>query len=80
MGLRGYSSDGKAIWSDGKPLTAMMDNVLASRMGHVFKKIQQNGHAGVGDSIDAGLILRRMLEEEGFHVVEISALENRGID
>lgn len=68
--MRGFNSEGKAIYSDGKPLTSTMDNVLASRLGRVLRKAQANGNDGIGDSIDAGLILRRMLEEEGFEVCE----------
>ena len=62
--------NGVMTYSNGKPLTACMDNVLASRLGSVFKAVQSNGRDGVGDSIDAGLILRRLLEEEGFSVTE----------
>jgi len=56
---------GKMVYSNGEPLTELMDNVLASRLGKVFRAIQENGSGGVGDSIDAGLILRRLLEEAG---------------
>lgn len=68
--MRGFNSEGKPLYSEGKPLTSTMDNVLASRLGRVLRRAQANGSAGIGDSIDAGLILRRLLEEEGFSVCE----------
>lgn len=61
----------KIKYSNGKPLTSMMDNVLASRLGQVAREAGNPQHPGVGDSIDRGLILRRLLEEKGFEVREI---------
>ena len=55
-------------FSNGDPLTAAMDNVLASRLNDVAKKFNEQAS---GDSIDRGLTLRRLLEESGFEVREI---------
>ena len=52
-----------------KPLTPAMDNVLASRLGDIAIDAGNRGRRDVGDSIDRGLILRRLLEEQGFYVV-----------
>ena len=57
-------------FSDGEPLTAAMANVLASRLGSVALEAGKPKHEGVGDSIDRGLILRRLLEESGFEIRE----------
>jgi hypothetical protein len=54
-----------------KPLTAAMDNVLASKLGKVAKAAGDPDRTDVGDSIDRGLILRRMLEEAGFGLIEL---------
>lgn len=45
------------------PLTSMMDNVLASRLGQAARSAQLGG-----DSIDHGLSLLRHLNEMGFEV------------
>jgi hypothetical protein len=52
-----------------KPLTAAMDNVLASKLGKVAVAAGDPKRTDVGDSIDRGLILRRLLEEAGFGLV-----------
>jgi len=52
-----------------EPLTAAMDNVLASKLGNIAIEAGNPKHEGVGDSIDRGLILRRLLEEAGFQLV-----------
>ena len=57
-------------FSNGKPLTAAMDNVLASRLGVIAKEAGQPKRIDVGDSIDRGLILRRLLDEAGFEIIE----------
>jgi hypothetical protein len=50
-----------------KPLTSMMDNVIASRMGSIaYATVANPG----GDSIDTGLILLRLLNEAGLDVVK----------
>lgn len=64
--------NGVMTYSNGKPLTSMMDNVLASRLGSVAIKAMKGS---AGDLIDRGLILRRILEEEGFEIIEIAAKE-----
>jgi hypothetical protein len=63
-------TNGKMVYSNGEPLTALMDNVLASRLGKVFYALQENGSNGIGDSIDAGLILCHLLDQAGFNVIE----------
>jgi hypothetical protein len=52
-----------------EPLTCAMDNVFASVLGGVAREAGNPRHPKVGDSIDRGLILRRLLEEEGFYLV-----------
>jgi hypothetical protein len=54
-------------------LTAAMDNVLASRLGQIANEAGRPRPV-VGDSIDRGLILRRLLEEGGFGVVLLEPL------
>lgn len=52
-----------------KYLTSLMDNVIASRLGDIA--IKAGGRrSDVGDSIDRGLILLRLLKEGGFNVIE----------
>lgn len=53
-----------------QPLTAAMDNVLASKLGAIAV-MAVNRKQKVGDSIDQGLILRRLLEEGGFEIRHI---------
>lgn len=57
-------------YSNGEPLTAAMNNVLASRLGRVAREAGNQDRIDVGDSIDRGLILRRLLEEAGFELRE----------
>jgi len=49
-------------------LTSSMDNVLASRLGAIALAAGDVGRRDVGDAIDRGLILRRLLEEAGFEL------------
>lgn len=49
-----------------EPLTAMMDNVYASRLGRIADIAARQR---VGDSIDRGLILLRLLRQNGFTVL-----------
>ena len=51
------------------PISAAMNNVLASKLGNIALDAGNPKRSGVGDSIDRGLILRRLLEEEGFYIV-----------
>ena len=60
----------KRLFSDGKPLTSAMDNVLASRLGRITEE-SCNSKQKVGDLIDRGLILLRLLNNEGFEVREM---------
>jgi len=52
-----------------KPLTAAMDNVLAFRLGKVA--LAAGTAKAIGDYIDRGLLLRRLMEESGFGIVEL---------
>lgn len=54
--------------NDKRPLTAAMDNVLAWRMGKVANEAMDRKQR-VGDYIDRGLILLRLLNEAGFDVI-----------
>lgn len=49
------------------PLTSSMDNVLASRLGDIARTAM-SPEQRVGDLIDRGLILQRLLEEGGFEL------------
>ena len=70
VGESKMGKENKIRFSDGSQLTAAMSNVLASRLGGVAVKAM-SPEQSVGDSIDRGLILRRLLEEAGFEVREI---------
>lgn len=50
-------------------LTPAMDNVLASTLGQIALDVGRPGRDDVGDSIDRGLILRRILSEHGFKLI-----------
>lgn len=52
-----------------RPLTAAMDNLHAWRLGQVACDAADPKSGGVGDMIDRGLILLRLLNESGFDVV-----------
>jgi hypothetical protein len=51
-----------------KYLTSLMDNVIASRLGDIAINAGAR-RLDVGDSIDRGLILLRLLNEGGFKVI-----------
>lgn len=48
-----------------RPLTAAMDNILATRLGEIAARASQYPF---GDNIDRGLVLLRLLNENGFAV------------
>ena len=50
-------------------LTEAMDNVLAWNLGKICLEAA-SPEQKAGDYIDRGLILRRLLEESGFYLVE----------
>jgi len=52
-----------------KPLDPGMDNVIASRMGEVAMSAGSRTRTDVGDNIDRGLILLRLLKEQGLSVI-----------
>lgn len=54
-----------------KTLTAAMDNSKAWKLGAVAKDAGNPKREGVGDMIDRGLILNRLLNENGFGVVDL---------
>ena len=60
--------DGRFRYSDGKPLHSCSDNVLVSRLGSVCMETAKR--TDVGDYIDRGLILLKLLEKAGFEVIE----------
>jgi len=66
--MKGFKKDGTARFSDGEELGAMIDNVLASRLGKVWLAARKTQRGG--DSIDNGLTLLRLLKESGFEVRE----------
>lgn len=53
-------------------LTAAMDNVLAYQLGLIARSPQLHDPINIGDEIDRGLILRRLLEERGFGLVRLT--------
>ena len=53
-----------------EPLTPFMDNVLASRLGKVARAAGTSKRTDVGDDIDRGLILLRLLEDDGFSLTK----------
>lgn len=55
-----------------KILTAAMDNVDAHRLGQLaIQAGKPDRSMSVGDMIDRGLILRRLLEEAGYGIVKL---------
>jgi hypothetical protein len=52
-----------------EPLTAAMDNVLAYKLGRIALDAGKPQRSGVGDNIDRGLVLRKLLEESGFYLI-----------
>lgn len=64
-----FGKDGLPRYSTGEPLTSACDNVLAGRLGNVAHLM--TNQTEWGDHIDRGLILLRILRENGFEVVEI---------
>ena len=65
--MKVYNKGGKILYSNGEPLTAYSDNVLISRIGIACKEAAK---APAGDSIDTGLVLRRLLDGAGLDIVE----------
>ncbi len=55
-----------------KPLDAWMDNVTAWNLGRIARQAGDPARTDVGDPIDRGLILVRMLREGGFNVIQIA--------
>lgn len=51
-----------------KSLDAAMDNALASHLGEIARDAGRSSRTDVGDTIDRGLILVRLLKERGFVV------------
>lgn len=52
--------------SESKPLTLSMDNVHASRLGQIASAAGNPNRKDIGDSIDRGLILLKLLTDAGF--------------
>lgn len=53
-----------------QPLTAAMPNTVAWRLGEAAKQAGNPARVDVGDLIDRGLILLRLLNELGFDVID----------
>lgn len=53
-----------------KPLTALMDNVLAWQLGEIALQAGSPSRKDIGDYIDRGLILRRLLDQGGFCLIK----------
>ena len=54
-----------------RPLNSSMDNTIASSLGGIARRAGNPNRQDIGDSIDRGLVLRRLLEEAGFHLYQI---------
>lgn len=54
--------------AESKALTIAMDNIYASRLGQIASAAGDPKRTDVGDAIDRGLILLKMLNEAGFVV------------
>ena len=52
-----------------EPLDSNMDNILAWKLGEIALAVGSLDRVAVGDLIDRGLILRRLLEENGFILI-----------
>lgn len=61
-----------------KPLDCGMNNLLAYKLGEIAADAGNPERKGVGDYIDRGLILRRLMEEKGFGIIELSSLSRMG--
>jgi hypothetical protein len=64
--MKGFGKGSPSMMNSRGPLTSSMDNVLASILGKVA--LNAGNPNCSGDSIDRGLILRRLLEERGFTI------------
>lgn len=59
----------KCIYSEGQPLKSNDDNVLLYKLGRIAEETMDKNQK-VGDYIDRGLILLRLLDEHDFEVIE----------
>jgi hypothetical protein len=50
------------------PLDRFIDNVTASKLGRIARDAGNPNRDGVGDDIDRGLILLRLLTDAGFEI------------
>lgn len=57
--------------TDLKPLTSLMLNDDAYVLGFIAVAAGHNGREDVGDSIDRGLILARLMREFGYGIVKL---------
>lgn len=55
-------------WVNGRPLNCACPNIVAGRMGRAALEAGDRARADVGDNIDRGLILLRLLNEAGLTV------------
>lgn len=61
-------------------LDSCMSNDDAYLLGRIADVAGHDGRADVGDSIDRGLILRRLLEEQGFGLTKLDTRAKRSDD
>lgn len=52
-----------------KEVNAAMDNCYASTLGKIASAAGDAGRSDIGDSIDRGLVLLRLLNEAGFALI-----------
>lgn len=66
-------SDSRRRWNpsgwDDRKLTSAMPNDMAWRMGMIAAEAGSQDRKDVGDPIDRGLVLLRLLHESGFDVL-----------
>lgn len=65
------------MWSDGRMLNSMMDNVLASKLGRALRAASEELATSCGDGIDHGLIMLKHLHAHDFVIRERGRDEDR---
>ena len=62
-----------------KILNALMDNVYASRLGQIASAAGDPSRKDVGDAIDRGLVLLKMLNAAGFVIHADDSVPHRPV-
>lgn len=57
------------FWDAGKPLVSASDNLHMTTMAEIARIVAHPKCPGIGDDIDQGLIMLRLLNEAGYDVV-----------